>query len=276
MHIGLLGIGEMGFAFAQRLLTRGHEVVGYDPDPDRAGRARDIGVDVVGDAEQVARQAEKVVILIVKTAEHAKQACLGPNGCLSGIDERVLLVMSSLDPDFVQWLARETEARSGRLVDATVGSGADAALDGSMLVMVAGEPDARAAVDPVLTELADHPEIVGDWVGAAQVAKLITQVTMNVNMAGVVEAIRIANCYGLDRSGIIRTIGRSPGASFVSDHWQFLAEVMRPHNVENNHKDLRAAVGQAVARDLETPVAAAAMYALRHQWPVSADEFYLS
>jgi 3-hydroxyisobutyrate dehydrogenase-like beta-hydroxyacid dehydrogenase len=276
MRVGLLGIGEMGSAFARRLLTRGHEVVGYDPDPGRAKEARDTGVTLVGNALEVATQAQAVVILIVKTSAHAEQACFGPTGCLTAIEGKILLVMSSLDPDFVQRLESETEARGGRLVDATVGSGADAALSGSMLVMVSGDPQARAAADPVLTELADQPEVVGDWVGAAQVAKLITQVTMNVNMAGVVESIRIANCFGLDRKRMIRVIERSPGASFVSQNWQFLAEVMKPHNVANNHKDLRAALRQAIARDLETPVAAAAMYALRHEWPVSVEGFYLS
>jgi 3-hydroxyisobutyrate dehydrogenase-like beta-hydroxyacid dehydrogenase len=275
MRIGLLGIGEMGFAFAQRLIAQGHQVVGYDPDPSRSESARKADVTVAISPAEVARRADSVVILIVQTQEHAEKACLGPDGCLGEISTKVLLVMSSLNPEFVQQLERQAEARGGHLVDATVGSGAGDALKGSMLVMVAGKPQARALAEPVLDELADRPEVVGDRVGDAQVMKLITQVAMSVNMAGVVESIRIANHYALDRAETLRVVGRSPGASYISENWQFLTKVIRPHNVENMHKDLRALISRGVEGDLETPVVAAVMYSFRHDWPV-ADDFSLT
>ncbi len=275
MRIGLLGIGEMGFAFAQRLIAQGHQVVGYDPDPSRSESARNADVTVASSPAEVARSADSVVILIVQTQAHAEDACLGPEGCLGEINTKVLLVMSSLNPEFVRQLEGQAEARGGHLVDATVGSGAGDALKGSMLVMVAGKPRARALAEPVLGELADRPEVVGDRAGDAQVMKLITQVAMSVNMAGVVESIRIANHFGLDRADTLRVVGRSPGASYISENWQFLTEVIRPHNVENIHKDLRALISRGVEGDLETPVSAAAMYSFRHDWPV-ADDFSLA
>jgi len=275
VRVGLLGIGEMGFAFAQRLISQGHQVVGYDPDPIRSASARNADVTVASSPAEVARRADSVVILIVQTQAHAEDACLGPDGCLGEIGAKALLVMSSLNPEFVRQLEGQAEARGGHLVDATVGSGAGDALKGSMLVMVAGKPQARALAEPVLGELADRPEVVGDRAGDAQVMKLITQVAMSVNMAGVVESIRIANHFGLDRADTLRVVGRSPGASYISEKWQFLTEVIRPHNVENIHKDLRALISRGVEGDLETPVAAAAMYSLRHDWPV-ADDFSLA
>jgi 3-hydroxyisobutyrate dehydrogenase-like beta-hydroxyacid dehydrogenase len=265
----------MGFAFAQRLIAQGYQVVGYDPDPSRSESARKAEVAVASSPAEVARRADSVVILIVQTQANAEHACLGPDGCLGEINTKVLLVMSSLNPEFVQQLEGLTEARGGHLVDATVGSGAGDALKGSMLVMVAGKPQARALAEPVLSELADRPEVVGDRVGDAQVMKLITQVAMSVNMAGIVESIRIANHFGLDRADTLRVVGRSPGASYISENWQFLTEVIRPHNVENIHKDLRALISRGVEGDLETPVAAAAMYSFRHDWPV-ADDFSLA
>ena len=275
MRIGLLGMGEMGFAFAQRLTAQGHQVVGYDPDPSRSESARRAGVTVASSPAEVARRADSVVILIVQTQAHAEDACLGPDGALGEINTKVLLVMSSLNPEFVRQLEGQAEARGGHLVDATVGSGAGDARKGSMLVMVAGKPQARALAEPVLAELANRPEVVGDQVGYAQVMKLITQVAMSVNMAGVVESIRIANHFGLDRADTLRVVGRSPGASYISENWQFLTKVIKPHNVENIHKDLRALISRGVGGDLEMPVAAAAMYSLRHDWPV-ADDFSLA
>ena len=34
MRIGLVGLGKMGFNMRDRLRSRGHEVVGYDPRPE--------------------------------------------------------------------------------------------------------------------------------------------------------------------------------------------------------------------------------------------------
>src|SRR5260370_21617268 len=105
--------------------------------------------------------------------------------------------MSSLNPEFVQQLEGQAEARGGHLVDATVGSGAGDALKGSTLVMVAGKPPPRALAEPVLGVLADRPEVVWDRAAAAQAMKLITQVSMTANMAGILAILRIANRYCL-------------------------------------------------------------------------------
>jgi 3-hydroxyisobutyrate dehydrogenase-like beta-hydroxyacid dehydrogenase len=61
MLIGLLGIGEMGFAFAQRLIAQGHQVVGYDPDPSRSESARKADLTVADSPAEVARRADSVV-----------------------------------------------------------------------------------------------------------------------------------------------------------------------------------------------------------------------
>lgn len=273
MRVGLIGMGEMGAGCARRLIAQGYEVSGCDPDSARAEAARQAGVSVLADPAAVAKAADSVVILIVGTVQHAEAACLGPAGCLPDMKSKVLVVMSSLNPDFVQRLEREAESRGGLLVDATMGSGQIQAAEGSMLVMVSGKPVARAAALPVLEELADHPEVVGDWAGAAQVMKMITQITLNVNMVAMVESIRLANHFGLDRRQTVKVVGRSPGASFVSENWPMLAEVMKPHNVGNNHKDLRAALRLAVDNDIETPGLAAATNAFRHEWPVDPDEY---
>jgi len=86
MRIGLLGMGEMGFAFAQRLIAQGHQVVGYDPDPSRSESAKNADVTVASSPAEVARRADSVVILIVQTQAHAEDACLGPEGCLGEIN----------------------------------------------------------------------------------------------------------------------------------------------------------------------------------------------
>jgi 6-phosphogluconate dehydrogenase len=72
MQLGLVGLGRMGGSMRDRLRPAGHEVVGYDRDPERT--------DVAGLADLVARlAAPRVVWLMVPVAAtgHAVEALAG-------------------------------------------------------------------------------------------------------------------------------------------------------------------------------------------------------
>jgi 6-phosphogluconate dehydrogenase len=72
MQLGLVGLGRMGGSMRDRLRAAGHQVVGYDRDPERT--------DVAGLADLVARlAAPRVVWLMVPVAAtgHAVEALAG-------------------------------------------------------------------------------------------------------------------------------------------------------------------------------------------------------
>jgi 3-hydroxyisobutyrate dehydrogenase-like beta-hydroxyacid dehydrogenase len=266
MTVGVIGLGEMGHGVADRLCGRGHRVIGYEPSEARAAAAAELGVKLADSPREVAEGADAVVILLVGTAGHAEEACSGPDGGLAGIAGKTLVVMSSLNPHFVRELDDRARNAGGRLVDATLASGRTAARDGTMVVMTAGPADAMATAQPVLDELAGQVQHLGDRVGDAQTAKLLTQVMMCVNMTGMVEAMRLAAHLGVDPAAAARAICASPGGSFVTENWAFLRDYMKSQHVENNRKDLRAAIRLAVAGDVAVPVSTAALYALRSHW----------
>jgi 3-hydroxyisobutyrate dehydrogenase-like beta-hydroxyacid dehydrogenase len=266
--VGIVGLGEMGSAVARRLLERGHDVVGFDPDSVRTADAVVQGVRVAGSPQEVARLADEYVILLVKTGAHAKAACFGDNGCLQELNGKVLIVMSSLEPRQVQRLAAHVGEHGGRLVDAPSGGGAPAALRGELSLMVSGE-----AADDLQELLPDLGTVmvVGAQAGTAQAAKMITQLALTVNLVAVQEAIRLAGMYGLDEDTILAAIVASSGTSFVATNWSFLTDFMGQSHIDNISKDLAGLLqGLPIGSD-EAPVAEAALSALLARFPVERE-----
>lgn len=68
MNIGMIGLGKIGNAIAQRLVQEGHEVFGFDKDQKALEAAQMIGVRVVHDIAMLARET-RVVWLMVPAGE---------------------------------------------------------------------------------------------------------------------------------------------------------------------------------------------------------------
>jgi len=64
MNMGIVGLGRMGNAIAQRLITAGHQVVGFDLDKETLKKAHEIGVETVPSLEDLAF-ATRVIWLMV-------------------------------------------------------------------------------------------------------------------------------------------------------------------------------------------------------------------
>lgn len=68
MTIGLIGLGRMGAAIAQRLVHGNFKVVGFDRDKNSCQRAREVGVNCVESIAEVAAQS-RVMWLMVPAGE---------------------------------------------------------------------------------------------------------------------------------------------------------------------------------------------------------------
>ncbi|MGI9521316.1 MAG: NAD(P)-binding domain-containing protein, partial [Hyphomicrobiaceae bacterium] len=55
--LGMIGLGKMGLALSRQLIADGHEVCGYDIDPDRMKLLAASGGSTAGSAKDVAEQS---------------------------------------------------------------------------------------------------------------------------------------------------------------------------------------------------------------------------
>src|SRR5215475_2367343 len=94
--VGFVGLGNMGFPMAERLLAAGYAVRGYDTDPDVRKRFAGAGGTAVGSVTEAA-SADAVILMLPNSAIVA--SVLLEDGLLDAMAPgSVLIDMSSSEP----------------------------------------------------------------------------------------------------------------------------------------------------------------------------------
>jgi 6-phosphogluconate dehydrogenase len=145
LKLGLVGLGKMGANMAERLRRHGHEVETYArTDPARTATSLD---------ELVAKlDAPRVAWLMVPAGDATEQAYAALLGLLEAGD--VLVDGGNSNFRDSQRRASGAKERGIRFLDAGV-SGGIWGLEGGYCVMVGGEADAFAAIEPLCRDLTD-------------------------------------------------------------------------------------------------------------------------
>jgi len=164
MRIGMVGLGRMGGNMAERLRRAGHEVVGYDRNPD------------IADAKTLpelveALPAPRVVWVMVPSGEPTKATITELGELLSVTD----LVVDGGNSNFRESIARSEElaAKGIGFVDAGV-SGGVWGLENGYGLMVGGSEEHVGRIRPVLEALAPEGGLVhAGPVGAGHFTKMV-------------------------------------------------------------------------------------------------------
>jgi len=95
--VGLIGVGLMGEVYAARLLAAGFGVIGFDIDPARMKRLKQIGGRAESLAE-IARQCDPIVVAVFSTdqVEDVVERALLP-----AARGKIVICTSTCDPDRV-------------------------------------------------------------------------------------------------------------------------------------------------------------------------------
>ena len=158
MIIGIIGLGEMGGGFADRLLAAGHPVVGWNRTRSKAEPFIAKGLRWASSPRAVTEAADAVLTMVTNDAARDAGA-LGDHGLLAAIADKIWIEMSTISPARAVALAETTRAAGGTLLDAPVLGSQVTLAQGKLLIMVGGDPVALARVRPSLEAIIDlrHP-----------------------------------------------------------------------------------------------------------------------
>jgi 3-hydroxyisobutyrate dehydrogenase len=216
MRIAFVGTGTMGRPMLGNLVRKGHQVVAYDVVPEALASAVKLGATGAGSAAEATTQAE-VVITMLPSSSHVVAAFLGDGGVLAGVRPGQLCIdMSTIDPGTSRMVAGKVRERSARFIDAPVSGGVPRAEDGTLAIMVGGEPEDVEAARPILACLGASIFHVGP-VGSGEVAKLCNNLIAGVAAVAVSEAFRIAEGFGVDARLLTDVIAKSSGNTWVME-----------------------------------------------------------
>jgi 3-hydroxyisobutyrate dehydrogenase len=214
MNITLIGLGNMGLPMAANLLKAGHEVTGFDLNPELVARHVAAGGKGAGSIAEAVRGAEAIVTML-PAGRHVDAVYLGAGGILDGINTTPILIDSStIDVATAQNVAAVAAAKGLDMLDAPVSGGTGGAIAGTLTFMCGGSEAAFAAAAPVLRGMGKNIIHAGA-AGAGQAAKICNNMMLAVAMLGVSEAFVMADKLGLDRQKLFDITSTSTGQSWA-------------------------------------------------------------
>jgi 3-hydroxyisobutyrate dehydrogenase-like beta-hydroxyacid dehydrogenase len=206
--IGFVGLGHMGGNMADRLLEAGYVVYGEARSKEGAAQLIDDGLRWRDTPREVAENAQIIFTSLPDDAV-LEQVASGADGLLAGLGAgKVWVDVSTVSPHASRDLAGRVSALGAAMLDAPVSGSVPQVQTGTLTIMVGGDGDAYARVEPILRELGT-PTHVGEN-GQGLVLKLAINVSLAVQMLAFAEGLLMAERSGIDRELAAEVMTASP------------------------------------------------------------------
>ena len=253
--VAWIGTGVMGRPMAGHLLDAGHRLVVTNRTRAKAEPLLARGARWAETPAEAADGAD-VAMSIVGMPEDVEAVHLGADGTLSAPrPPRIVVDLTTSRPSLAAFVAEGALSRGAAAVDAPVSGGDVGARDGTLSIMVGGDPAAVAAVRPLL-ETFGRTIVHHGPPGAGQHAKMVNQILIASTMVGACEGLLYARRTGLDPLRVIESVSVGAAGSWTISNLgpRMLRRDFDPgFSVEHFLKDLGIALEEASRHRLSLP-----------------------
>jgi 3-hydroxyisobutyrate dehydrogenase-like beta-hydroxyacid dehydrogenase len=210
--VGLIGLGNMGSAFAERLLEAGYPLHVYNR---TAAKAENLAAEGAVPADSAADLAGRVDVVLTSLADDSAFEAVAAEVVAAARPGTVLVDMSTVSPVASARVASLAEAASVEYLRAPVSGNPTVVRAGNLSVVVSGPPEVLERVDGVIRAIGPTVQHVGEG-EQARVVKL----ALNLMVAGLAEliseALVLGEAAGVARADLLDVMGNSAvGAPFV-------------------------------------------------------------
>lgn len=213
--LGLLGLGLLGTAVAQRLLAAGFPVIGYDPHAQAMVAARQLGVIPAGSAPAVACECS-VLLACLPDGPSVRQALLDVSGSPILAPGSLFIDFTTCAPAESRTLAEILESVDIQMLDAPISGGSRQIAEGRGLIMVGGPEAAFRRGSPLLSAVAERVRHLGP-AGSGSTGKLVTNLVLGLNRLALAEGLALAEAAGLDLAASLELLKESAAYSRAMD-----------------------------------------------------------
>jgi 3-hydroxyisobutyrate dehydrogenase-like beta-hydroxyacid dehydrogenase len=188
----------MGGLMAERLISKGHTVTGYNRTKARAAGLIGRGMKWADTPREAAEASDATFVMVTNSAA-LEAVANGPNGLLAGLGAGKLLIdMSTVSPAVSCALAARVRAQGSDMVDAPVSGSVVTLQQGKLSVMVGGEKHAFDRAKPLLDDVGPRVTHVGAN-GLALSMKIAINLSLAVQMLAFSEGVLLAEKSGIPR-----------------------------------------------------------------------------
>lgn len=254
-RVGFIGTGVMGLSMAGHLLDAGYPLGVFNRTRERSEPLIERGAVWYDRPATLAAEAD-VLVTIVGFPADVEAVYLGDGGLLESLAPGSLAIdMTTSSPGLARQIAVEAAGRDVAVLDAPVSGGDTGARNGTLSIMVGGDPDAHERAMPLFEAMGSTIVLQGGP-GAGQYTKMCNQIAIAAGMIGVSEAMHYARSAGLDPTRVMDSIESGAAGSWSLSNLMPRAisgDFAPGFKIKHFVKDLRIAVESAEEMGLDLP-----------------------
>jgi 3-hydroxyisobutyrate dehydrogenase-like beta-hydroxyacid dehydrogenase len=212
-HVGMVGLGLLGTALAERFLRSGWTVTGYDLNSERLTALAQLGGRPTAKLRETLADADRLVLCLPTSVEvEAVLAALGP------LMAAGLLIVDTTtgDPERTATLGVALAARGVHYLDAAVSGSSEQVRAADVVLLVGGEAADIAACADLFGCFARQWIHAGPW-GAGARLKLVVNLVLGLNRAALAEGLTFARACGVDLEIALEALRAGAAYSRVMD-----------------------------------------------------------
>ena len=254
-RIGWIGTGVMGSSMCGHLVAAGYSATVFNRSKQKTAGLAAKGAKVVDSPREVAAVSD-VIFTIVGYPSDVREVTLSNDGVLAGAKPGSILVdMTTSEPELAREIYEAAKAKGIAAVDAPVSGGDVGAREARLSIMIGGDPDVVASLQPLFAVMGKTIVHQGGP-GAGQHTKTVNQILIATNMIGVCEALLYGYKAGLDLTTVLQSVGSGAAGSWSLNNLgpRMIARNFDPgFFVEHFLKDMGIALAEAKRMNLALP-----------------------
>ena len=214
MEIGFIGLGNMGFPMAHRLIQGNHRVVAFDTRSEALDRAVALGAHAASSPKEVADRAE-TVLASLPSPTASLEVATGRTAVIEGSRVKRYVDLSTIGSRTAVQIHDRLAERNIVAIDSPVSGGVSGAEQGTLAVMVSGP---RNEFDVIRTALEALGRLfyIGEKPGSAQTMKLANNILAANVLVATSEVVVMGVKSGLDPAVMIEVLNAGSGGTSAS------------------------------------------------------------
>ena len=216
--VTFIGLGVMGYPMAGHLKKKNFEVTVYN----RTSSKSDKWVSEYGGFSESnpgkASQNSEIIFICVGKDSDLREVMEGEEGILKNVKQNTIIVdHTTASANIAREYFELCKNHNLHFLDAPVSGGQAGAENGKLSIMVGGEKEPFAIVEPVLLAYGKAVELIGKS-GSGQLTKMINQICIAGLVQGLSEAMSFGAKSNLDMEKVLKVISKGAAQSWQMEN----------------------------------------------------------
>jgi 3-hydroxyisobutyrate dehydrogenase-like beta-hydroxyacid dehydrogenase len=248
--VGVIGLGLLGTALAERLLSAGYPTYVWNRTREKANKLIQAGAIW---SDNPFASCDTIVISLYTTDVVLEVLEQMKSGLKPG---QVLIDTTTGDPSQTSALGKQLAEQGVQYLESPIAASSEQTRRGEALAMIAGDEQAFEQCREVINCLAPKSFYLGPW-GAATKMKLVNNLVLGLNRVALAEGLVFSKAIGMDPRAALGVLQAGNAYSVVMDvkGQKMLDKEFSPQGKLSQHlKDVRLILEEAHRAGIELPL----------------------